>query len=404
MVKLKRYRYAISIILVIGLGMIQPKIMKWSIPLFMVLFIMMAFLAQHHLDQRKDEFYYNNLDIIKYIFSLLIIILHLRPFFQNHQFLDIIFNNMLSRVCVPIYFMITGYFVAVKEKEEMQYIKQYIRKMISLYLLWSLLYLPLFYQCGQTVFDQLIARLAFENFLILKIMFLPGMLFVGLIYSGTYYHLWYFPAVIMALWIVDKWKKRWSIYGLFFISFILLIVGASETYYGVLPTDFQVWANYYFRLFFTTRNFLFFGLFYITLGYIIAQRKALNLKMCVLKLILSILLLACETAFLYNSHRLDSNILLSCVPLCYYMFICLICFKNSACIQFPFALLSKYYYLVHPMVIVFVQAVFTGIEQIPFVNVLCVIMLTHCVSLLIMKLKLVYQQIKALDCFGNLTN
>lgn len=388
MVKLKRYIGAILSILVIGTGMVvEPKIVKWSIPLFVIGFIVMAFLIQQQINQRKDEFYYHNLDVIKYVFSLLIIILHLRPFFQNNQFLDVVFNNMITRVCVPVYFMITGYFVAVKEKEDGQYIGRYIRKMMSLYLFWSLFYLPLFYQQGQSVFEQLISGSTFENVSVLKMLFLPGVMFIGFIYTGIYYHLWYFPAVIMALWIIDKWKKRWSVNSLLFISFGLLIIGASETYYGILPSRFQIWADYYFHIFFTTRNFLFFGLFYITLGYIIARKKAFNLRLGVFKLIVSLLLLIGETAFLYNSRRLDSNILLSCVPLCYYIFVCLICCKNSLSVGFPFALLSKYCYLLHPMVIVFVESVFAGIETMPLVNILCVMLLTHCVSLLVIKSK-----------------
>lgn len=262
MVKLKRYIGAILSILVIGTGMVvEPKIVKWSIPLFVIGFIVMAFLIQQQINQRKDEFYYHNLDVIKYVFSLLIIILHLRPFFQNNQFLDVVFNNMITRVCVPVYFMITGYFVAVKEKEDGQYIGRYIRKMMSLYLFWSLFYLPLFYQQGQSVFEQLISGSTFENVSVLKMLFLPGVMFIGFIYTGIYYHLWYFPAVIMALWIIDKWKKRWSVNSLLFISFGLLIIGASETYYGILPSRFQIWADYYFHIFLQLEIFCFLACF-----------------------------------------------------------------------------------------------------------------------------------------------
>ena len=85
---------------------------------------------------------YQNLNILKYISAILIVILHLRPFLNFSNELDLAFNNIVTRICVPIFFIITGYFVAKKEKDNEDYIKSYIKKTIPLYLTWSLLYVP----------------------------------------------------------------------------------------------------------------------------------------------------------------------------------------------------------------------------------------------------------------------
>ena len=85
---------------------------------------------------------YQNLNILKYISAILIVILHLRPFLNFSNELDLAFNNIVTRICVPIFFIITGYFAAKKEKDNEDYIKSYIKKTIPLYLTWSLLYVP----------------------------------------------------------------------------------------------------------------------------------------------------------------------------------------------------------------------------------------------------------------------
>lgn len=45
--------------------------------------------------------------------------------------------------------------------------------------------------------------------------------------------------------------------------------------------------SYYYNIFFTTRNFLFFGLFYVVLGYYVGTKEKAYSKYCFLKLIVS---------------------------------------------------------------------------------------------------------------------
>ena len=361
--------------------------MRWTLPFFMTLAVIVVLSVQRKIDQRKDEVYYHNLDIMKYVFSMLIIILHLRPFFQSHQLLDIAFNNVITRICVPMYFMITGYFVCIKEKEDDGYIKKYIRKMIPLYILWSLFYLPFLYQYGQGLFQQLLSAVNIEGLPVLKVLFIPGLMLIGLFYGGVYYHLWYFPAVMMALWIVAQWKKRFSVRSLLFIALFLLIVGASETYYGVLPSSVRQWSTYYFRVFFTTRNFLFFGLFYVVLGYIMGLKKSPYSKYCFEKLIISIFILVFEVILLHDTKRLNSNILVACVPLVYYLFISTIYISNNIKVSLSFRQLSKYYYLIHPMVIFIISVLSSQIYNHPYINIFITLLVTHIITILIIKLK-----------------
>lgn len=45
-------------------------------------------------------------------------------------------------------------------------------------------------------------------FILLVIVLLPILLIITLCYSGIYYHLWYFPAVMLSLFVLKKWKEN----------------------------------------------------------------------------------------------------------------------------------------------------------------------------------------------------
>ena len=96
------------------------------IVLMIICFSLATIFIQKNIDKnyRINKLNYQNLNILKYISSILIIVLHLRPFLNFSNELDLAFNNIITRICVPIFFIITGYFVAKKEKENKNYIKE----------------------------------------------------------------------------------------------------------------------------------------------------------------------------------------------------------------------------------------------------------------------------------------
>jgi len=362
-----------------------------------LLFSAVSIYIQNKIDKNKEEnlINYHNLDILKYICAILIIILHLRPFQNFSNEFDLTFNNIITRICVPVFFVITGYFTAKKEKDNLQYIRKYIKNMIPTYLKWSVIYLPViaatiiqYYPAIQNYISNL--HISPCLLMMLFIIALPLALIAALLYSGVYYHLWYFPAVMLSLGVLDKWKKKYDIKYLLGISFILLLFGATETYYGVLPLSIRQMISYYYNIFFTTRNFLFFGLFYIVLGYYMGTKNEIYAKYCFEKLVISFFFLIFEAILLHDTDRLNSNILLSCIPLTYYLFISVIYMsKPKPEIQrFSFRGYSKYYYLVHPMMIFILTSL--GIinnHMNPFIKIIFVLVATHLLSAMIIKVK-----------------
>lgn len=367
-------------------------------PLVMIFLIafcsFISLMIQNNIDKNHDNniINYKNIDILKYICAILIIILHLRPFQEFSNELDLAFNNIITRICVPMFFLITGYFIAKKEKDNPNYIKDYIKKTIPLYLVWSIIYIPVIIGYGLSNIEIVTSYLSSITipiyFLIPMMLFLiPIVLIIALIYTGVYYHLWYFPALIFSLIVLAKWKKKFQIKYLLILSFFLLLFGATETYYGVLPPNLKELVTYYYHLFFTTRNFLFFGLFYVVLGYFIGLKKEVYSKYCFEKLVICIFLLIFEALFLHDTERLDSNILLFCIPITYYLFISTIYITNNIKLKFPFRALSKYYYLIHPMIIFVTSLLFQNLIHHPYQNIIIVLIITHIISIIIIQIK-----------------
>ena len=350
----------------------------------------MAFHAQ------TKQLQYQNLDLFRFLSSIIIIVLHVRPFFTVSYEIDMAINNIIGRVCVPFFFFISGYFAAKQEQKKPDYIRSYIRSMIPVYLLWSAVYLPWSLSLAAPYIQQVSGLLctiglptAIQNLLLLLLV--PLAVIVALLYSGVYYHLWYFPALLLSMLVLRWWKRKYPLRGLLTVSFVLLLFGATETYYGFCGQFFQSLLHYYYAVFFTTRNFLFFALFYVTLGYWMGKQEQPASSLCFLKLLLSIAALVGEGMLLQTTQRLDSNILLACVPLVYYLFSCLL-YTNIHVPQLseiPFRAISKYYYLVHPLMILFVHAWFPQVDSfwMAVAKVVCVLCCTHICTLLLIHMK-----------------
>lgn len=284
----------------------------------------------------NDKYY--NLDIVRYLSSVLILIVHLAPFVKTSRFANFLLNNTLVRICVPLFLMITGYFVIQKDEKDPKYIYKYIKSLLPLYIFWSIVYIPF--------------GLSYIKTLGISPSLYPVALLVAFVYLGPYYHLWYFPALITGLLLIKFLRKYMSISKILLISFVFLLIGSFETYYGLLPIFMQNIMDTYFKYFFTTRNFLFFATFYLSLGHYLGQEAKEKIKYSFRKTILFLFVFILEIYIIHGIKRIDCNILISAVPLSYYAFVTFLNTDKLPFIKFKYPLRSlyTYYYLVHPLV------------------------------------------------------
>ncbi len=110
------------------------------------------------------------LDNFKIFLCILVISSHFQPLFNvnGEDVIGWIISNGVSRIAVPCFFIINGYFLSGKI-ENAGASKKYLWKTLTIYISWTIIYLGYFISRA----DYLVA----------------GYLFMG------YYHLWYLAAL-----------------------------------------------------------------------------------------------------------------------------------------------------------------------------------------------------------------
>lgn len=164
--------------------------------------------------------------------------------------------NVVSPLGVPTFFAVSGFLFFNKDRNSNS-LWNYAWRVSKLYLVWTIIYSPLIFH-GYQKKDMLNVA---------------GMLDFAqqFLFSGSYYHLWFLPSLIVAIIFVYFISKKIDNYKLLIISVVLFIVGALVDTYSFLSPVFS-WKAYK-AIFLTTRNGLFFGIPFVAIGKIIADKK-----------------------------------------------------------------------------------------------------------------------------------
>lgn len=84
-----------------------------------------------------------NIDVWRFIVSFLIVAIHISPFEKISPEFDFFFTRILGRIGVPLFLMITGYYVLDKSLEDINKLKEYTKKILKIYLFCIILYIPI---------------------------------------------------------------------------------------------------------------------------------------------------------------------------------------------------------------------------------------------------------------------
>lgn len=222
----------------------------------------------------SDKTEFLAVDFFRLIFALGIVALHLSPLTEVNKMLNYFLVQVLTRLGVPFFFLVSGFFVQ-KKLDNFEKVKRYVFRLAQLYLLYTLLYLPQII-CSYIKGNGSLIRnaLAFiRNFFLI----------------GSYSQLWYFVGLIVAVLLLYLLvnKLKLSDKKIVVIALILYVLGTIGNAYiaplreniNVPLSDFAsldkryllLWV--YFKLFSTTRNGVFFGLPYLSFGYLIAKNR-----------------------------------------------------------------------------------------------------------------------------------
>lgn len=233
--------------------------------------------------------------------------------------------------------MVSGYLFFSKPFA-IQRLKRQLLRILRLYLVWTVVYLPLVvlkdYMDKKPLFD------GFSEFV------------QNFFFSGSYFHLWYLSALMFALAFVSlifKLKKRYAV----IISSALFIIGLLFGEYNFLFPQLKDFADAYRSVFLTSRNGLFFGVIYVCLGGIFAQYDIkLKRSICILGSIVSAVLLLAESVFLFEFSGMSvANMTIFALPLSVFTF----CFAKQQKTEIQveklllFRKLSTVLFCVHPV-------------------------------------------------------
>ena len=273
---------------------------------------------------------YPALDGFRLMAAVLVVAIHTSPLAGLSVGLNFWLTRVAARVAVPFFLMISGYFLA---RNQWKGTGKFIKKTLLLYGAAIVLYLPLNLYAGGFSFSQWLRAVLWE---------------------GTLYHLWYFPALIWGV-MLTRLLLRLGERPALAAAVVLYLIGlGGDSYYGIvsrLPV-FRQFYDWIFAMTEYTRNGVFLVPLFLLLG---ARSIRLREKVSAAGFCLVLSGMSLEAFFLRSMdvQRHDSMYLL--LPLCMVFLFSLLLGCNNGRIHAARDL-SLLIYLLHPACIVMVRA------------------------------------------------
>lgn len=279
------------------------------------------------------------LDFLKFICAFMVICIHANP----PGLLDAALTSV-SRVAVPIFLMITGYYYTAAVQKNKQ-TKQII-KIAKLALFANLVYLVF------DIFINLLKKISIGETLAELFSLRSLAKFILLNESPFGVHLWYLGALLYALIIVFLWEKKWDRRKLYPIVPVLLLADIVFGKYSLLLFGNSI-------PYILLRNFLFVGLPYFLLGDMLfvykpkftTKKLAIGAAVFTVTTILERLILTLTDLNAERDHYISSTFLAVCLFL-----LAIQCGNDYSAkwykqLCFYGAEFSLIIYIIHPMII-----------------------------------------------------
>lgn len=208
---------------------------------------------------RNREGEYDSLDILKVFLAYLVLLRHIgQIYFEDFSAFRMFITNTISPVAVPIFFTLSG-FLFFRKAPDIKKLKTQIGRILILYLVWSVIYLP------WTIRGYMKSDVSLIDCCIDYIQ--------NALFNGTSYQLWYLPALAFALAAVFFLCKCFSVGKMIVLSSVLYFLGCITDTYNFWFNDIQMLADIYRIVFVTTRNGLFFGIIFVFIGKLLADQE-----------------------------------------------------------------------------------------------------------------------------------
>jgi len=280
------------------------------------------------------------IDYFRVVAAFFVVAIHTAPFSSIEPRLDAVLTYGLCRIAVPFFLMTTGYFVlgpywrsGFSDSEKY---RRFLKKIVLLYGGAILLYAPFVWYAKKypkTILD------------ILKM----------LLFDGAFYHLWYFPALLLGSILVVGLLRHLSERQTFVITGILYLIGLfGDSYYGVvekLPIVNTIYQGIFYISSYT-RNGIFYAPVFLLMGACLWQRKIKQPtgEGCIVALL--VMLLESDITYRLELQR-HSSMYLALPVVMYFLYPLLL--KGTKKARKELRSGTSFLYIIHPIAIILVR-------------------------------------------------
>lgn len=306
-----------------------------------------------------EKHIYPGVNCFKLMAALFVIMIHTSPLASFSAEADFVLTRILARTAVPFFFMVTGFFVLPKALGDTAQGLHYLRRIGLIYLASVLLYFPVNLYAGH------FRGVGAGGFLKM------------LLIDGTFYHLWYLPALLLGFALVWAGLKALPWKAVLGISVFLYLLGLpGDSYYGFLKDGSVLRQLYdgFFHISSYTRNGLFYAPVFLALGYAVsrqygdgtasgktARRLPFSVTLAALGVCSALLLAEGITLKILEMQRHDS-MYLALVPLMYFLFLSLLDARGPDPMKRLPKELPLLVYVLHPLFLILVRG-FSGLTN-----------------------------------------
>lgn len=331
---------------------------------------------------------YAAIDDFRLVAALLIVAIHTAPLSSFHETADFLVTYCFGRIGVPFFLMVTGFFVLAPYQKKRQSgigsrgVGKFLKKTAVLYLISILLYMPLKIYSGN-ISDSI------------------GGWLKEIFFDGTFYHLWYLPAVILGCLLIVGLLQFCSPMAVSVLVFVLYVLGVlGDSYYNLI-SQIPVLKTAYEGLFLVssyTRNGIFFAPIFLWMGVLLANGKIrISQKTAGIGFAISLAGMLVEgfVSFYFEWQKHNSMYFLL-IPVMFFLFELLLLQQGK---EIEIARdLSMYIYILHPLCIVLVRGIAGALKMTKLlveqslVHYFAVVAVSILLSLAVVECKIIYRK------------
>lgn len=284
---------------------------------------------------------YNGLDVVKLLLAVTVAMRHMiQIFYPVESKWRLVIGAWLSNLAVPVFFIIAGFFLFGKVDEKsadggQSVILRYCGRILRMYLLWSVIYLPIDYSNWYHSQERDVKATIIHYI-------------QSFFFSSTTVQLWYLPALLTACFVVwlgfRAGLKLWQLLLAGGLLFIAGCIGDNWYFNEQLPHRMYLLLMEYVRYFMTMRNGIFYGCFFVALGLWFSRTRIKIPFLCAATgFVVSMMLMLYEVIRCSNT-----NMVLSSAPAAFFLFSAASQVRGKECKRYPrLRAMSEWIYLSH---------------------------------------------------------